>query len=884
MTTAPQEPTDLQDLIAGALAAYDESGEPGLATYLVSLGPRAEQVRPVLARFLATGVLQRTTAEFPERLGDFKLVRRLGAGGMGLVFLAEQLSLKREVALKLVRPELLVFEGARERFRREVDAVASLRHPGIVPILAVGEDHGIPFFAMELIDGRSGEDVVAAVAGRDPATLTGQDLWQLLAAAAPHATTSAPPMFQGTWWQACARLCAQLAQTMRHVHLRGIVHRDLKPSNVMLTPHGQALVLDFGLAHVAAHDRITRTGSELGSPAYMSPEQIRGEPLDERTDVYSLGATLYQLLCLRPPYAAPDSHTLRANILAGIPPRPRQHNRSLPTDLATVCLKALDPERQRRYATMAEFAADLEAVAAGRSVRARPLSLAHRSVRWMRRHRAASVGFGALSVFLTLVPALLWWQQREATRKIASEYSRAQRNLAVSKEAVQTMLVRLGEVDLAATPGADQLRVRLLEDAVVLYQKLLADQSDDPALRAERARTHEQLGKMLVELGRNSDAERALRETIAATGGDTTDVDAEALAMRTRARQALAAAMLGRGEFADATAMLEAKRRELELLIAREPDTLRTRLGLATTLSTLATCERRQHPDDPQGAARAEARFAQVCAILADAIAWQPDYVQSYRLLAATLQELAFAQQEQGRHADAIATLDREIALVEPLTDDGTARPRKGELLMLAHSAKGVTWFDAGDFAAAAAAHQHAVDHAELLVRDFPANATYASRLGTMLGNLASALQRQGDHAAALPLLDRAVAQQQAALALGDFAQAREHQLMHYHGLVRSHTALGHRTALARAADALAEHARDAADRFDAACALAEAAAMPADDATAPPRDVLVRRALEHLSAAERQGWPKRANLDSPRLVALRGEPEFAALQQRVAR
>src|SRR5690606_25638482 len=315
----PTAADDLQDLVAGALAAHDEGGETKLAAYLDALGPRRTGVAAVLDRFLGLGVLARPVARpaLPERLGEFRLVRRLGAGGMGVVFLAEHATLRREVALKVVRPELLIFEGARERFRREVEAIARLRHPGIVPIVAVGEECGIPFFAMELVEGRTAEDVTAALAGRDPASLSGEDLWQQVRGA--HAG-AAPAALQGAWWRVVVRLCAQVAHAMHHAHVRGIVHRDLKPSNIMLTPHGSALVLDFGLAWFDSSGKITRTGTELGSPAYMSPEQVRGEPLDRRTDVYSLGATLYQMLCLTPPFTGRDAHDLRGRVLAGVVP------------------------------------------------------------------------------------------------------------------------------------------------------------------------------------------------------------------------------------------------------------------------------------------------------------------------------------------------------------------------------------------------------------------------------------------------------------------------------------------------------------------------------------------------------------------------------------
>src|SRR5690606_18288686 len=226
----------------------------------------------------------------PERLDDFRLLRRLGGGGMGVVYEAEQMQFGRRVALKVIRPELLFFEGARERFQREVDAIAKLSHPAIVPVLASGEHDGVPYFVMELLSGATAEEACAALRGRDPSELEGSALRGVVDRGGQ--TDETAEAFHGPWWQVCTRFAHQVALGMRHAHLRGIVHRDLKPSNVMLTPHGQAIVLDFGIAQVGTGRELTRSGATPGSPAFMSPEQIRGDSTDERTDVYSLAATL----------------------------------------------------------------------------------------------------------------------------------------------------------------------------------------------------------------------------------------------------------------------------------------------------------------------------------------------------------------------------------------------------------------------------------------------------------------------------------------------------------------------------------------------------------------------------------------------------------------
>lgn len=313
-----------------------------------------------------------------ERLGGYRLLRMLGEGGMGLVYLAEQEQLGRLVALKLIRPELSASPSVVERFRREARAIARLRHPHVVTVLDAGEDDGILWFAMELVPGRSLSEVL----------------------------NSAPKPLPARRVVGWAR---DLAQALDAAHREGIVHRDVKPGNVRITSDDRALLLDFGLARDLTGSDATITADFAGSPAYAAPEQLYGKPVDGRTDVYALGVTLYQALSGRVPFEA-DSLAQQIQALASQDPPPLRSLRpELPRDLTTVVAMAIEREPSRRYASAAALADDLEAVLALRPVSAVSPGVVRRLSTWVRRHRAGAASMVAvlLVAVVTLVTSVV---------------------------------------------------------------------------------------------------------------------------------------------------------------------------------------------------------------------------------------------------------------------------------------------------------------------------------------------------------------------------------------------------------------------------------------------------------------------------------------------
>ena len=292
----------------------------------------------------------------------------LGRGGMGVVFRARHVRLNRRVALKMLLAGAYAAPHERARFQREAEAVAGLRHPNIVQVYDVGDCDGRPYFTMEYVEGGS----------------------------LAHKLAGAPqPARQA------AQLVATLAAAVHAAHTRGIVHRDLKPANVLLAEDGTPMVADFGLARRQDDGAgLTYTGEAVGTPGYMAPEQALGRPdtVGPATDIYGLGAILYELLTGRPPFRAATAAETVQQVISQEPAPPSRLNDQVPHDLETICLKCLDKEPSRRYGTATELAGDLLRFLRGEPILARRAGPAERVLKWTRRHRslAASLLSGIL--------------------------------------------------------------------------------------------------------------------------------------------------------------------------------------------------------------------------------------------------------------------------------------------------------------------------------------------------------------------------------------------------------------------------------------------------------------------------------------------------------
>jgi serine/threonine protein kinase len=338
----------------------------------------------------------------PARVGPYRVVDRLGKGGMGDVFLARHETLGRQVALKLIRVDRLHLGSARARFEREVRAASKLDHPNICRVYEVGEHEGQPFMAMQWIRGETLAARIAAARERARAQAAP-------AGERKPGTTTGAPATRKEVVEALA-LVETVARALHAAHEAGLVHRDVKPGNIMVTADGEPVVLDFGLARDESADlSLSSSGDVLGTPLYMAPEQVRprGRRPDRRTDVYALGVTLYECLTLEAPFEADTHQEVYERILGSEPPRASALNRAVPRDLDVVLERALEKDPARRYATALDLAEELRRVRAYEPIVARRTRLPMRAWRWAQRNPLATAILVLVTVALTVTTALL---------------------------------------------------------------------------------------------------------------------------------------------------------------------------------------------------------------------------------------------------------------------------------------------------------------------------------------------------------------------------------------------------------------------------------------------------------------------------------------------
>ena len=418
------------------------------------------------ARHGAASAITRDEGPSPERLGDYRILRRIGGGGMGVVYEAEHVALRRSVALKVMLPRLRDDPRYLRRFQSEASLAAGLHHTNIVGVFDYGEQDGVCYYAMQLIEGQPLDRVLADIrllredpqqgdphsgceepritpaagsaavrgllTGRFAAAMTADavgDATLPIGVSDPEATGSSGTGTEATgpadvpadrpsslgsstlgpsgelrYYREIARIGAQVADALEYAHRRRIVHRDIKPSNLLLDAQGNVWVTDFGLSRFEDGADLTQSRELVGTLRYMAPERLRGKS-DCGSDVYSLGATLYEMVALRPPFEEADEIRLMERIRNDAPPSPRQLDRKLPRDLETILQKALAKDPKDRFSSAGALAEELRRFIDGRPIRSRPVSVPEQFWRWCKRDPWLS-GASIAAVTVTILLAL----------------------------------------------------------------------------------------------------------------------------------------------------------------------------------------------------------------------------------------------------------------------------------------------------------------------------------------------------------------------------------------------------------------------------------------------------------------------------------------------
>jgi tetratricopeptide (TPR) repeat protein len=448
------------------------SDDPELDAWLSGGGWSA--ARPVRRKILAA-VARCASVESIPAPARYAIEAELGRGGMGVVYRARDRALGRLVALKVLRAGA-ADARARDRFLREARAAGRVDHDHIVRVYATSDPSDeVPYLAMEYLAGPS-----LAVRLRDPGRLAPRE---------------------------AAQIAAQVADGLAAAHAAGLVHRDVKPDNILFdSATGRAKVGDFGLARLAADPapELTRDGSVVGTPAYLSPEQARGErAIGPLVDVYALGVTLYECLAGEPPFRG-TPHRIVQQILQDDPRPPRTINEAVPRELETICLKAMAREPSSRYASAAELAADLRRWLAGEPIRARPVGPLGRLSRWVRRRPGMTALTASLAFTASLGVAGIAWQWRRAeanARRYRDATRRAEADYREAREAVDRFYTRMIVSRALDRPGLEPVRAETVRALLAYYRGFLARHGHDAALRADAAEASLRVGAIIRYVG-----------------------------------------------------------------------------------------------------------------------------------------------------------------------------------------------------------------------------------------------------------------------------------------------------------------------------------------------------------------------------------------------
>jgi serine/threonine protein kinase/Flp pilus assembly protein TadD len=591
--------------LEAVLARYLRAVEEGRAPDRMELLARHPELAPDLAAFFAgqdrfgrlAAPLRQAVSEIQEstieqklaeggRLGDFRLIREIGRGGMGIVYEAEQISLDRRVALKVLPFASTLDAKQLQRFKNEAQAAAGLHHTNIVPIHATGCERGVHYYAMQYIEGqtlaalirelrqmegrehrgskigdrgskpegsllasvmtcpyrpevRSRESTEESMVGRNEMLPTISDQVPAGDTLSAQPRSSTLDSRSSPFFRPVANLGIQAAEALEHAHQLGVIHRDIKPANLMVenvqlsadyspitTQHSFRLwITDFGLAHCQSQAGVTMTGDLVGTLRYMSPEQALAKRVvvDHRTDIYSLGATLYELLTLEPAFGGADRQEVLRQIAFEEPRPPRRLNKAIPAELETIVLKAIEKNPGERYGSAQELADDLRRYLEDKPIRARRPTLLQRGRKWARRHRSL-VWVGGLALLLVLVASILstvliwnaYQSETNALKQKDVQLQNSEASLTLARRVLFETLAQLTQMQ----PRDDPQAKKAVEEAVVkmlnFYEEMETLHGADPVVRREVSRAYHVMAvKVFQALGEREQARRLFVRAVA---------------------------------------------------------------------------------------------------------------------------------------------------------------------------------------------------------------------------------------------------------------------------------------------------------------------------------------------------------------------------------
>jgi serine/threonine-protein kinase len=820
---------------------------------------------------------------------------------MGMVYRARHLRLNRLVALKMISAGVHAAPELVARFQIEAEALASLDHPHVVQIYEVGQHGRQPYFSLELVEGGSLDRKLAD-----------------------------GPLPPGE----AAQLVETLARAVHAAHQRGIVHRDLKPANVLLTADGVPKITDFGLAkRLEGQSGQTHTGSVVGTPSYMAPEQAAGDPraVGPPADVYALGAILYECLTGRPPFRGQSSLETLLQVRNAEPAPPTRLRPQVPRDLETICLKCLHKEPARRYPTAEALAEDLRRFRALEPIQARPAGAGERLVKWVRRRPAAAglVGVSAAAA-LALAAVGLW---SYTSLRAAAERAEARSRLA--REVVDNMYTKVAEEWLADEPHKDPLQQEFLEKALGLYEDFALESRGDPAVRRETALAHFRLGQIHRTLSEDRAAEEAYGRAIARqellraqfprerryrqdlansynwrgellreSGRPPQEVEADyrrALDLQqalsteypeepayrkelARSRYNLGILAMDTGRSADARDEFDKAVDVLDQLHGEDPDRPDYRQELARCCINRGVLHRQDGRPGP-----AEDDYHRAVELLGKLYDKLPSKVAYRYDLAISRQDMGNLLWERREYLTALKEEREARDLLGALARDFPERPAYKKKLANTYNSLGSIQADTGRWAEAGDDWRQARDQLAPLVEKFPEVADYRQHLGIVLGNLGLFELQRGDGREARRHFEGAVGHLRAALrqnlAHPDCLKALRNQ---YQNLAETCVQLKDHAAAAEAAAALAGVFPDQ-PLYDyyAACFLARCVPLARqDDRLGDPaaREDRAReyvdRAVKLLREVVRKGpqQVKRLPNEDEVFKPLRGHADFASL------